>query len=82
MYKMEAINMSEMITVKVKDQYSNEINALAWLNKLKEHENESLSLFQRIDHILIDGEKILPNIELLFESKSSDSIYRVVEQVS
>lgn len=79
---MEAIKMSEMITVKVKDQYSNEINALAWLNKLKEHENESLSLFQRIDHILIDGEKILPNIELLFESKSSDSIYRVVEQVS
>ena len=79
---MEAINMSEMITVKVKDQYSNEINALAWLNKLKEHENESLSLFQRIDHILIDGEKILPNIELLFESKSSDSIYRVVEQIS
>ena len=74
--------MSEMITVKVKDQYSNEIDALAWLNKLKEHENESLSLFQRIDHILIDGEKILPNIELLFESKSSDSIYRVVEQVS
>lgn len=82
MYKMEAIKMSEMITVKVKDQYSNEIDALAWLNKLKEHENESLSLFQRIDHILIDGEKILPNIELLFESKSSDSIYRVVEQVS
>lgn len=82
MYKMEAIKMSEMITVKVKDQYSNEINALAWLNKLKEHENESLSLFQRIDHILIDGEKILPNIELLFESKSSDSIYRVVEQIS
>ena len=74
--------MSEMITVKVKDQYSNEINALAWLNKLKEHENESLSLFQRIDHILIDGEKILPNIELHFESKSSDSIYRVVEQIS
>lgn len=82
MYKMEAIKMSEMITVKVKDQYSNEIDALAWLNKLKEHENESLSLFQRIDHILIDGEKILPNIELLFESKSSDSIYRVVEQIS
>lgn len=81
MYKMEAIKMSEMITVKVKDQYSNEIDALAWLNKLKEHENESLSLFQRIDHILIDGEKILPNIELLFESKSSDSIYRVVEQI-
>ena len=82
MYKMEAIKMSEMITVKVKDQYSNEIDALAWLNKLKEDENESLSLFQRIDHILIDGEKILPNIELLFESKSSDSIYRVVEQIS
>lgn len=74
--------MTEMITVKVKDQYSNELNAFAWLNKLQEKDESEYSLFQRIDHIVVDGEKILPNIELLFESKSSDSIYRVVEQVS
>jgi hypothetical protein len=71
------------VTVKVKDQYSNELNAMAWLNKLQEHEDaENLSLFQKIDHIVVDGEKILPSIELLFESKESDSIYRIIEQVS
>ena len=81
MYEMEGIKMSEMITVKIKDQYSNELNALAWLNKLQEHDDESYSLFQRIDHIVVEGEKILPNIELLFESRSSDSIYRIIEEV-
>lgn len=74
--------MTQMITVKVKDQYSNELNAMAWLNNLQEQENtENLSLFQKIDHIIVDGEKILPSIELLFESRESDSIYRVIEQV-
>ena len=75
--------MAQMITVKVKDQYSNEMDAMAWLNNLKEHEDaQDLSLFQKIDHIIVDGEKILPSIELLFESRESDSIYRVIEQVS
>jgi len=82
-YKKEDRKMTEMITVRVKDQYSNELNAMAWLNKLQEHEDtENLSLFQKIDHIIVDGEKILPSIELLFESKESDSIYRIIEQVS
>lgn len=72
-----------MITVKVKDQYSNEMDAMAWLNNLQEHaDTQDLSLFQKIDHIIVDGEKILPSIELLFESRESDSIYRVIEQVS
>lgn len=75
--------MTQMITVKVKDQYSNELNAMAWLNNLQEQEHaQDLSLFQKIDHIIVDGEKILPSIELLFESRESDSIYRVIEQVS
>jgi len=82
-HKKEDTKMTEMITVRVKDQYSNELNAMAWLNKLQEHEDtENLSLFQKIDHIIVDGEKILPSIELLFESKESDSIYRIIEQVS
>jgi hypothetical protein len=35
---------------------------MAWLNKLQEHEDaENLSLFQKIDHIVVDGEKILPS---------------------
>jgi len=75
--------MSQMITVKVKDQYSNVLNAMAWLNNLQEQAHtENLSLFKKIDHIVIDGEKILPSIELLFESKESDSIYRIIEQVN
>jgi len=75
--------MSQMITVKVKDQYSNVLNAMAWLNNLQEQAHTgNLSLFKKIDHIVIDGEKILPSIELLFESKESDSIYRIIEQVN
>ncbi len=75
--------MTQMITVKVKDQYSNETNAMAWLNNLQEHDQaQDLSLFQKIDHIVVDGEKILPSIELLFESRESDSIYRIIEQVN
>ena len=72
-----------MITVKVKDQYSNELNAMAWLNNLYEQEHaQELALFKKIDHIIVDGEKILPSIELLFESRESDSIYRIIEQVN
>ncbi len=75
--------MTQMITVKVKDQYSNELNAMAWLNNLYEQEHaQELALFKKIDHIIVDGEKILPSIELLFESRESDSIYRIIEQVN
>ena len=80
---MEVLIMSQVITVKVKDQYSNELHATAWLNQLQESEDSgSLSLFQKIDHIVVEGETILPSIELLFESKESDNIYRVIEQVN
>ncbi|RZG71715.1 hypothetical protein EXU29_12750 [Acinetobacter wuhouensis] len=75
--------MNQMITVKVKDQYSNEVNAMAWLNNLHEQEHaQGLALFKKIDHIIVEGEKILPSIELLFESRESDSIYRIIEQVN
>ena len=75
--------MTQMITVKVKDQYSNERDAMAWLSNLQEHaDTQDLTKKKKIDHIIVDGEKILPSIELLFESRESDSIYRVIEQVS
>ena len=36
-------------------------------------------LVKKIEHIVVDGETILPSIELLFESQQSSNIYRVIE---
>jgi len=74
--------MNEMIEVKVKDQFSKIYEVYALLRAIPENENaesNQLSIFQRIEHIVINGEIILPSIELLFESCNSDSIYRIVE---
>jgi hypothetical protein len=73
-------NMTQLIEVKVKDQFSNiyAVQALLWAIP----ENSALhklSLFQKIEHIVVNGEIIRPSIELLFESRISDSIYRIVE---
>ncbi|OAL78655.1 hypothetical protein AY606_08465 [Acinetobacter sp. SFB] len=72
--------MNEMIEVKVKDQFSKIHEVYALLRTIPEHaESNKLSIFQRIEHIVVNGEIILPSIELLFESCHSDSIYRIVE---
>ncbi|MEZ2902198.1 hypothetical protein ACBQ24_05500 [Acinetobacter terrestris] len=72
--------MNEMIEVKVKDQFSKIHEVYALLRAIPEDaEPNKLSIFQRIEHIVINGEIILPSIELLFKSCNSDSIYRIVE---
>ena len=67
--------MTTMIDIKVKNQFSQILDAKALL-RLRP---ESLEVFNRIEHIVIDGEVILPSIEFLFESQNSSSIYKVVE---
>lgn len=72
--------MTQMIEVKVKDQFSKVHEVHALLRDLPENvESTKLSIFQRIEHIVVDGEMIQPSIELLFESRNSDSIYRIIE---
>ena len=72
--------MTQMIEVKVKDQFSKVYEVHALLRDLPENaESNKLSIFQRIEHIVVDGEMIQPSIELLFESRNSDSIYRIIE---
>ncbi|OTG69120.1 hypothetical protein B9T25_00485 [Acinetobacter sp. ANC 4470] len=72
--------MTQMIELKVKDQFSNIHEVQALLRDIPENtEANNLSLFQRIEHIVVNGEMIQPSIELLFESRHSDNIYRVVE---
>jgi hypothetical protein len=72
--------MTKMIDIKVKDQFSQVIEAKAMLRSLAEHNNhQTLDLVKKIEHIVVDGEIILPSIELLFESQESSNIYRVVE---
>ena len=72
--------MTQLVDVKVKDQYSQTYNVKAQLRQVPEnYEAERLDLFKRIEHIVVDGEVILPSIELLFESRQTESIYRVVD---
>lgn len=72
--------MKKMIDIKVKDQFSQIIDAKALLAKGIEHDSlEMQKLLQKIEHVVIANEIILPSIEFLFESKNSPSIYRVVE---
>lgn len=72
--------MTKIIEIKVKDQFSEIHEVQALLREIPQQaELNQLSLFQRIEHIVVKGETIRPSIELLFESRQSDSIYRVVE---
>lgn len=72
--------MTQLVDVKVKDQYSQTYNVKAQLRQVPENsEAEHLDLFKRIEHIVVDGEVILPSIELLFESRQTENIYRVVD---
>ncbi|CAM4107850.1 hypothetical protein [Acinetobacter pragensis] len=67
--------MTNMIDIKVKNQFSQIVDAKALLRSAPENQDVS----KRIEHIVVDGEVILPSIELLFESQNSSSIYKVIE---
>lgn len=71
----------DIVDIKIKDQFEKIYDAKAQLKKnLVEHDNEHLKLSQRIEHIIVDNEIILPTTELLFESEQNEKIYRVIEE--
>ena len=71
--------MTQIIDIKVKDQFSHIYEAKALLRIPETSLAAGLALFHKIEHIIVEGEVILPSIELLFESRESDSIFRVLE---
>lgn len=71
--------MTTMIDIKVKDQFSHIFDAKALLRQSLQQQDQQSKLLQNIEHIIVNDEIILPSIELLFESKNSDNIYRVIE---
>ncbi len=72
--------MTQIIDIKVKDEFSHIYEAKALLRNIPETSLAAgLALFHKIEHIIVEGEVILPSIELLFESRESDSIFRVLE---
>ena len=72
--------MNELIDVKIKDQYNQIWEVKACLRKCpKDSNTEKLALPQRVEHIVVDNEIILPSIELLFESQKSSNIYRIID---
>ncbi|EXB26219.1 MULTISPECIES: hypothetical protein [Acinetobacter] len=66
------------IKIKVKDQFEAENIALALIRKANEQE---IPLFKRIEHIEIEGEILLPNMELLYENPKDGRIYRFIEEI-
>ena len=72
--------MTQMIDIKVTNQYSHILEAKALLRNFDQAQNiQNNELLRNIEHIVVDGEIILPSIELLFESQHSENIYRLVE---
>ncbi|MCH7337558.1 hypothetical protein [Acinetobacter sp. NIPH 2699] len=64
------------IKIKVKDQFEVENVAVALIRKVNDSETP---LFKRIEHIEIEGEILLPNMELLYENPKNGRIYRFIE---
>ncbi len=64
------------IKIKVKDQFETENVARAWIRQAND---QDLPLFKRIEHIEIEGEIILPNMELLYENPKDGRIYKFIE---
>lgn len=71
--------MTKMIDVTVQDQ-RNQMHCVKALlrNYPQNSKTEQLALHQRIEHIVVDGEVILPSIELLYESQETNQIYKIV----
>lgn len=65
----------ENVKILVKDQVGIENIVVACLRPQPE---QHLSLFDRIDHIIIDGEEIMPNMDLLFENSQNNKIFKVI----
>lgn len=66
------------IKIKVKDQFESEKIAIA---KIKELSDQEVPLFKRIEQIEVEGDILLPNIDLLYENPKDGCIYRYVEIV-
>ncbi|MDM1244182.1 hypothetical protein [Acinetobacter indicus] len=72
--------MSQLIDIKVEDQYQHRYDAKAQLRQVAENaKTAELPLFKKIDHIIVEDEIILPSIELFFESQKSNNIYKIIE---
>ena len=71
--------MKKMIEIQVQNQCNQILSVQAALHECpKDSKAEQRSLNQRIAHIVVDGEVILPSIELLYASRHSPNIYQVV----
>ena len=64
------------IKVKVKDQFEAENTAIALVRAENEHH---IPLSKRIEHIEVEGDILLPNMEFLYENPKNGRIYKFIE---
>ncbi|MDS7945398.1 hypothetical protein ACG59Z_12850 [Acinetobacter sp. ABJ_C1_1] len=63
------------LKVIIKDQFDKELIALAKVRPMNDH---VLELHKSVEHIEIDDEIILPNMDLLYENPKDGKIYKLV----
>ena len=64
------------IKIRVKDQFEAENTAIALI---RAETGQNLPLSKCIEHIEIEGDILLPNMELLYENPKNGRIYQFVE---
>ncbi|MDC5427165.1 hypothetical protein ABTI51_11675 [Acinetobacter baumannii] len=63
------------LKVVIKDQFDQESIALA---KVRLANDQKLELYKSVEHIEIDDDIILPNMDLLYENPKDGKIYKLV----
>jgi len=63
------------LKVIIKDQFNQEIIALAKVRPMNDH---AFELHKSVEHIEIDDDIILPNMDLLYENPKDGKIYQLI----
>ncbi|AQZ81162.1 hypothetical protein MWMV17_MWMV17_02166 [Acinetobacter calcoaceticus] len=63
------------LKVIIKDQFNQETIALAKVRPMNDH---ALELHKSVEHIEIDDDIILPNMDLLYENPKDGKIYQLI----
>ncbi|MFW2073962.1 hypothetical protein ACG9Y7_11105 [Acinetobacter gerneri] len=66
----------KFFNVRVKDQFGKYYDIQA---KLEEAVSDINTVKNKIKHIIIDGEKLKPGLEMLFHNEETGKIYKIVE---
>ena len=68
----------DIVDIKIKDQFNNIREGKAFIKRLFAQQPH-LQLCQKVEHIVVDDEILMPSTELLFASPHTSHIYKIIE---